>query len=120
MTKNELINDWTETIKDIIKELKEYNFKDDAPNDIDTENFYEVLNERLWETIDGCSDVIYTRNAKEVVDALDIDVFDFDPTTGERYNSWSHAAFSGIYEMIQEEINIDGLINEYLNELITE
>lgn len=120
MTKKQLIKDWTETIKDLIVEVKYYDFKDDAPNDIDTEDFYQVLNERLWEAIDGCEDVIYTYHAKQVVDALDVDVFGCCDRTGDRYTSWGHAAFSGIYEMIQEEIDIDTFINIYLESLIEE
>ncbi len=119
ITKNMLIEDWTNTIQDIIVEVKEYDFKDDHSDDIQTEDFYEVVNERLWEAIDGSQEVIYTYQAKQVVDALYIDIFDNDPMTGEQYSNWSHAAFSGIYEMIQEEINIDDMINEYLEELIT-
>ncbi len=120
ITKNQLIEDWTDTIKDIIIDVKEYQFKEDHSDDIQTEDFYEHVNEQLWQTIDGCQEVIYTHQAKQVVGALYIDIFDNDPMTGEQYSSWHHAAFSGIYEMINEEINIDDLINEYLEDLIAE
>ncbi len=120
ITKNNLIQDWTDTIKDIIIDVKAFEYEDVHSDDIQTEDFYEHVNEQLWQTIDGCQEVIYTHQAKQVVDALYIDIFDNDPMTGEQYSNWSHAAFSGIYEMINEEINIDDLINEYLEELIAE
>ncbi len=120
MTKNILIEDWKDTILDIIKEVKEYEFEDVHSDDIETEDMYELVNDRLWDTIDGCEEVIYTYRAKQVCETLDIDIFGEDEMTGERYTSWHQAAFCGIYNMIQEEISIDDMINQYLEDLITE
>ena len=106
MTKNQLIQDWTSTIQDIIEDVKEYEFKDDHSDDIQTEDFYEHVNEQLWQAIDGCQDVIYTYNAKKVCDVLDIDIFGESELTGERYDNWHVAAFDGIYTMINEEISV--------------
>lgn len=116
-TRNEILNDWTETIEDIISEVIEYDFKGKGDEKIlvtERDDFNEVLNERLWETIDGAQDVIYTYNAKEICGIIGIyDVFDEWEMTGERFSNWSQCAFSNIYDMIQNEISIDDLISKH-------
>ena len=120
ITKNTLIKDWTENIKDLIEEVVYYNFKDKKCELLNVDNVIDEVQERIWQDIDGSQEVIYTGQAKEVCDALYIDIFDNDPQTGERYNSWSHAAFSAIYELIQNEINIEKMIEQAVIEIINE
>ena len=116
-TKNEILNDWKSTISDIITEVIKYDFEGSEDAQIlvtERDDFNERVNDLLWETIDGCQDVIYTYNAKEISDIINIyDIFDEWEVTGERFNSWSECAFSNIYDMIQNEISIDELITEH-------
>jgi len=115
-TKNILLNVWTATIQDIIEEVKEYEFENMTNDDIYEHfangDFNERVDQLLWEALDGCEEVIYTYQAKQVCEALKVDIFDTCEMTGERFASWSEAAFSGIYTMIQEEISINDMIDE--------
>ena len=78
------------------------------------EDFNERVNQLLWETIDGCQDVIYTYKAKEISERINIyDIFEKWEVTGERFDNWSQCAFANIYDMIQYEININELISKH-------
>ena len=117
MTKNEIINDWKGTISDIINEVIKYDFEGSKDAEIlltEREDFNERVNELLWETIDGCQDVIYTYKAKEISERINIyDIFEKWEVTGERFDNWSQCAFANIYDMIQYEININELISKH-------
>ena len=118
-TKNEIIKDWTITIQDILKEVKEYDFNDNEWSDFvlgeDKENFIARVNELIWEYIDGDQDVIYTYNAKQISGIIgNYDCFDEWDLTGEKFADWSQCAFANIYDLIQENICIEKLIREEL------
>ena len=117
MTKNEIINDWKGTISDIINEVIKYDFEGSKDAEIlltEREDFNERVNELLWETIDGCQDVIYTYKAKEISETINIyDIFEEWELTGERFDNWSQCAFANIYDMIQYEIDINELISKH-------
>lgn len=111
-TYNEVFNDWKDTIIDIIDEVIDYDFDGDFTTDTDA--IQEVVGERLWETIDGCQDVIYTYHAKEISKVIGIyDAFDtWESCTGERFDNWSMVAFANIYDMIYNDIDFEALINQ--------
>ena len=117
MTKNEIINDWKGTISDIINEVIKYDCEESKDAEIlifEREDFNERVNQLLWETIDGCQDVIYTYKAKEISERINIyDIFEKWEVTGERFDNWSQCAFANIYDMIQYEININELISKH-------
>ena len=117
MTKNEIINDWKDTISDIINEVIEYDCEGSKDVEIlvtERNDFNERINDLLWETIDGSQDVIYTYKAKEISEIINIyDIFEEWELTGERFESWSQCAFANIYDLIQNEISIDELITEH-------
>jgi len=113
-TKNILVNEWTATVQDIIVEAIEY----DEFNDVD--ELTEKVRELLHETLDGCQEVIYTYQAKDVCEALDYDIFEEDPNYGEKANNWSQAAYMAIDGMINEEINMDEMCDTAFLEMISE
>lgn len=127
-TINEIIKDWEETIKDSINALLEYDFRtstderitlDDYQNDICLkDDLYDSIQDMLHEIIDGCEDVIYTYNAKKISDIIGkYDAFDTWEVTGERFNNWMQVAYANIYDLIQEEIDIEELIIECLKDV---
>ena len=118
-TRNDIIEDWKETIRDIVKDLKEYDFKDDDWIDFsfgrDRDDFISRVEELIWESIDGDQDVIYTYNAKEISGIIGTyDCFDEWNLTGDKFANWSQCAFANIYDLIQENICIDDLIRQEL------
>ena len=118
-TRNDIIKEWTETIEDIIKEVKKYDFEDNEWSDFilgnDKNDFVDKVNELIWEYIDGDQDVIYTYNAKEISGIIGTyDCFDEWDLTGEQFKNWSQCAFANIYDLIQENICIDELIRQEL------
>ena len=101
MNRKDLIDAYTEQIKDIIfnNEIK----------DIDT------LNDLIFEMIDSDENVIYTYKAKEISELIgDYDAFDTSNMTGERFDNWSQVAFENIYDLIYENIDMD-LVLEKMN-----
>jgi hypothetical protein len=116
-TKNEILKDWKDSIYDIIDELKTWEFENSSDTDLlvtQRDEFEERINEMLWQEIDGCQDVIYTHNAKEISAIINIyDVFEEWDLTGERFENWSQCAFANIYDMIQNEIDINEIITQY-------
>ena len=118
-TKNDIIQEWESVISDIIKEVKEYDFKDNDWSDFiigrEKDNFIDKVHDLIWESIDGDSDVIYTYNAKEISNIIGTyDCFDEWETTGEQFKNWSQCAFANIYDLIQENISIEKLIRQEL------
>ena len=117
MTKNEIINDWKGTISDIINEVIKYDFEGSKDAQLlvtERNDFNERINDLIWETIDGAQDVIYTYKAKEISEIINIyDIFEKWEVTGERFDNWSQCAFANIYDMIQDEIDINELINKH-------
>ena len=106
--KNELIEEMSEQITDIINEASEFT------NDFD--DVQETVNDRIWEMIDGSEYVIYTHKAKEISEAIDIyDAFDVSDITGERFNNWSEVAFTTLYSLIHDNIDVNDLIETTLN-----
>ena len=106
--KNELIEEMSEQITDIINEASEFT------NDFD--DVQETVNERIWEMIDGSEYVIYTHKAREISETIDIyDAFDISDITGERFNNWSEVAFETLYSLIHNEIDVNELIETILN-----
>lgn len=118
-TRKQVIEDWKSVISDIIKEVKEYDFKENEWSEFvigdDKHNFMHRVDELIWEYIDGDSDVIYTYNAKEISNIIGkYDCFDEWELTGEQFKNWSQCAFANIYDLIQENISIDKLIRQEL------
>lgn len=116
-TKNDIIKEWTETIEDIIQDVKEYDFKENDWIDFsfgrDRDDFISRVEELIWESIDGNQDVIYTYNAKEISGIIGTyDCFDEWDLTGDKFANWSQCAFANIYDLIQENISIEGLIRD--------
>ena len=120
ITKNTLIEEWTDTIQDIVKEVLKYDFEDISFEDLDLDDVEEIVRERLHEAIDGDHDVIYTYYAKKVCEVLDYDIFEDDVITGERANSWSQASYLAIENLINEEININEIIEEQTQDFYSE
>lgn len=118
ITKNTLIEEWTDTIEDIIKEVLKYDYKDEE--DIDVDYVEDDVRERLWEAIDGDHDVIYTYYSKKVCEVLDYDIFEDDPHMGMRANSWNQAAYMAIEGLIMDEIDIRELIENAIQCTTTE
>tara|TARA_R110002074_G_scaffold239417_1_gene411212 strand:- start:341 stop:676 length:336 start_codon:yes stop_codon:yes gene_type:complete len=107
-TKNELIQQMSEQITDIINEASEFT------NDFD--DVQETVNDRIWEMIDGSEYVIYTHKAKEISKAINLyDAFDTSDITGERFANWSQVAFENLYALIYNEIDVTELIETILN-----
>ena len=98
MTLENLINEYTEQIKDLIA--------DNEIEDIDT------LNELIFEMIDNDENVIYIHKAKLISDTIGkYDAFDTSDISGERFEYWSQVAFENIYHLIYNEIDIESLLN---------
>ena len=107
-TKNELINQMSEQITDIIKEASEFT------NDIN--EVQDTTNELIWEMIDNSQFVIYTHKAKEISKTINLyDAFDTSDITGERFADWSQVAFENLYAFIYNEIDVATLIETTLN-----
>jgi len=118
-TRNDIIQEWASVISDIIKEVKEYDFKENEWSQFvigdDKYNFINRVDELIWEYIDGDQDVIYTYNAKEISDIIGTyDCFDEWDLTGEKFANWSQCAFANIYDLIQDNISIEELIRQEL------
>jgi hypothetical protein len=118
-TKNDIIQEWEFVISDIIKEVKEYDFKYNEWSNFVIGNgkndFTSRVDELIWEYIDGDQDVIYTYNAKEISGIIGTyDCFDEWELTGEQFKNWSQCAFANIYDLIQENICINKLIRQEL------
>ena len=98
MTIENLINEYTEQIKNLIL--------DNEINDIDT------LNDLILEMIDSDENVIYTYKAKQISEIIgQYDAFDTSYDTGERFSNWSDVAFENIYHLIYNEIDLESLLN---------
>lgn len=118
-TKNILVNEWTGTIQDIVNEVIENDFKDHTDGSIlvtERDDLNEKIDQLIWESIDGAEEVIYTYQAKNVCEALQVDIFDTSAMTGENFNSWSQAAFDSIYTLIQEEDLIDQCVTNHFTD----
>ena len=121
MTRHAIIQDWKETIYDLIQEVHTYDFNDLTLDDVEhssNDDFRDRLDELIWQTIDGCQDVIYTYKAEEISNIIGTySAFDtWDTVTGEKFENWSQVAFANIYDLIQDNIDIDELILEYFQE----
>ena len=100
---NEALTEATEqnfTNSEIIEIVQEFELSGEIPQII-----LDEASELIWQYIDSHEFVIYTHHAKEVVNALNIDIFDCNPLTGERFDSWHQASFSGMYEIATQEID---------------
>ena len=118
-TRKQVIEEWKSVISDIIKEVKEYDFKENEWSQFvigdDKYNFIRRVDELIWEYIDGDEDVIYTYNAKEISKIIGTyDCFDEWDLTGEQFKNWSQCAFANIYDLIQDNICIEKLIRQEL------
>lgn len=121
-TRNTLREGFENSIIDTIDEIIHWEFDNFKDNEDDKSQRISDVEDLLHDTylhqlIDGSQEVIYTHQAKAVCDALDIDIFGESEMTGERYESWSHAAYDGIYSMIFEDIDFDELINNAILKL---
>ena len=113
MTYNQIKTEAESIVDEAISEILEYDYSDN----MDADDVYDLVSDRLYEVIDGHQWVIYTYQAKQVVEACDIDIFDEDEMTGERYTSWSNAAYCGLYNTITNEIDVLDLIQDKLKRL---
>jgi len=107
-TQNELIEQMSEQITDIIKEASEFT--------TDFDEVEETTNERIWEMIDNSQFIIYTHQAKEISKTINLyDAFDTSDITGERFDNWSQVAFENLYAFIYNNIHVNELIETTLN-----
>ena len=107
-TKNELIEQMSEQITDIINEASEFT------NDIN--EVQDTTNDRIWEMINDSQFVIYTHKAKEISKTINLyDAFDISDITGERFADWPQVAFENLYALIYNEIDVTELIERTLN-----
>ena len=107
-TKNELIEQMSEQITDIINEASEFT------NDFD--DVQETVNDEIFQMINDSQFVIYTHQAKEISKTINLyDAFDTSDITGERFADWSQVAFENLYSLIYNEIDVTELIETTLN-----
>ena len=107
-TKNELIEQMSEQITDIINEGSEFT------NDFD--EVEETVNDEIFQMINDSQFVIYTHKAKEISKTINLyDAFDTSDMTGERFDNWSQVAFENLYSLIYDEIDVNELIETTLN-----
>ena len=106
-TKNELLYQMTEQIKDIINlELK---FTKNI------EEIEEIVNNEIIQMIENSEYVIYTNQAKKISETNGLYVvFEIYDITGERFKSWSEVAFENLYSFIHKEIDVNELIKTTL------
>ena len=106
-TKNELIQEMTEQITDIIKEASEFT------NNIN--KVQDTVNDEIFNMINNSEYVIYTNQAKKISETIGLyDVFEISDITEERFNDWSQVAFENLYSFIYNEIDIAELIETTL------
>ena len=106
--KNELIEQMSEQITDIINEASEFT------NDFD--DVQETVNDEIFQMINDSEFVIYTHKAKEISKTINLyDAFDTSDITGERFADWSQVAFENLYSLIYNEIDVTELIETTLN-----
>tara|TARA_Y100001970_G_scaffold182946_1_gene222506 strand:- start:205 stop:606 length:402 start_codon:yes stop_codon:yes gene_type:complete len=113
MTKYDIIKDWKDTIINIIEDVIEYDFNKMSTKDLILNKFYisEKVEEQLWQTIDGCQDVIYYHKAEKISNVIGLyNAFDTSDMTGQQFKSWCECAFENIYTLIYNEIDINNLI----------
>ena len=107
-TKNELIEQMSEQITDIISEASEFT------NDFD--DVQETVNDEIFQMINDSEFVIYTHKAKEISKTINLyDAFDTSDITGERFANWSQVAFENLYSLIYNNIDVTELIETTLN-----
>ena len=107
-TKNELIEQMSEQITDIIKEASEFTK--------DFDEVEETVNDEIFQMINDSQFVIYTHQAKEISKTINLyDAFDTSYITGERFDNWSQVAFENIYALINDNIDVTELIETTLN-----
>ncbi len=91
-------------LNDLLDEIaEEYIYMENLTPDED--ELYQLTHE----LIDNL--VIYTHKAKEIVNKLDFDIFD-DTKDFYPYNNWNQAAFSAIYDLIFNNVNLTEEIHE--------
>ena len=106
--KNELIQQMSEQITDIIKEASEFTK--------DFDEVEETVNDEIFQMINDSQFVIYTHQAKEISKTINLyDAFDTSDMTGERFDNWSQVAFENLYSLIYNEIDVNELIETTLN-----
>ena len=106
--KNELIEQMSEQITDIISEASEFT------NDFD--DVQETVNDEIFQMINDSEFVIYTHKAKEISKTINLyDAFDTSDITGERFANWSQVAFENLYSLIYNNIDVTELIETTLN-----
>ena len=125
MTKFNIIQDWKDTIYDLCQEVHTYEFPELTHEDVEhstNDDFRQHLDDLIWQTIDGCQDVIYTYKAEQISQIIGTySAFDtWDTVTGEKFENWSQVAFANIYDLIQEHIDIDFIIKSYFLDLVIE
>ena len=106
--KNELIEQMSEQITDIINEASEFT------NDFD--DVQETVNDEIFQMINDSEFVIYTHKAKEISKTINLyDAFDTSDITGERFADWSQVAFENLYSLIYNNIDVTELIETTLS-----
>ena len=116
-TENELIEQMTEQITDIIKEQIEFVTLSDWGTVYETaDEIEESVNDEIFQMINDSQFVIYTHKAKEISKSINLyDAFDTSDITGERFSDWSQVAFENLYALIYNEIDVNELIKTTLN-----
>ena len=116
-TENELLQQMSEQITDIIKEQIEYVTLSDWGTVYETaEEIEESVNDEIFQMINDSEYVIYTHNAEEISKTISLyDAFGTSDITGERFDNWSQVAFENLYAFIYNEIDVAELIETTLN-----
>tara|TARA_B100000767_G_scaffold247871_1_gene248357 strand:+ start:613 stop:966 length:354 start_codon:yes stop_codon:yes gene_type:complete len=101
-TINTILEDWISTIEAEAIDILNY-------NDVaDVDELKELLDERIFELLNNCQDVIYTNNAKEISKIIGTyDAFDTSDISGERFEDWSQVAFENLYDLIHGQIELE-------------
>jgi len=118
ITHKELKDYYINGILDIVNDIYSYDYDEDI---VRMESEQDEVEERLWDCLFGIVDdscyVIYTYQAKEVIELLNyFDPFDINDMTGERFDSYSQCAYENIYKFISEEIDPTHLLDDFINQ----
>ena len=115
-TKHSLLVSFEYAIIDAIEELYEYKFNGrikDMQIALDDQDIY--LDELLDEIIEGSEYVIYTNKSKEVVETLNYYTpFCISDLTGEQFKSYNECAFANIYQLCQDNFDLEEMAAAFL------
>ena len=116
VTHKELKDYYINGILDIIDDIYLFDYDEDIVRmESELDDVEDRVREHIFELIDGSCYVIYTYQAKEVIELLNyFTAFDIGDITGERFDSYSQCAYENIYMFISEEIDPDHLLDNFI------